>query len=320
MKQLSIKVIACVLMILAILGAVSAQGERAATLEVISGGVEMLRVGTDNWIAVNVETVVGVGDVIRTDETGVARITFFSDGVDTDVQPSSEYRIDTFEGDDTTFTLQVSVLVGQTTQRLQRILDAASTYSIETPGMTLAARGTEFAVRVEDSGRAAMLVTEGVVDASNEADSAEVPAEFGIRSEEDAPLSDVVRASSFEQLDNALDGCSATVTTVDDVSINVRSAPSVDAEQIGFVSASEIDLFYGRTATTGWYRIDFEDGFGWILASAADVSGDCGLREFPDDFAEDGAVITPSVQSTEDATEATAEPTEAPTDEAGDDA
>lgn len=292
--------LASVLVLGMALGIVQSQSDRAAILEVLSPGVEILRAGTDNWLAISVESVVGIGDIVRTDESGTARITFFADGVDTEVLPSSEYRIDTFQEDDTSFTLRVSVLLGQTRQRLGRVLDAASSYSIDTPAMTLAARGTEFAVRVEDSGRSAMLVSEGVVAADGESAEAEVPAEFGIRAPEDGPLSDVVRASTFDELDSALDGCTASVTTPDDVSINVRNAPSMDAEQIGYVNAADVGLFYGRTTSTGWYRIVFEDQYGWILSSSAEITNSCTmLREFADDYVEDGTSVLPQAGPTD---------------------
>lgn len=262
----------------------------AATLEVLAGGVEVKRVNTENWIAVNLEAIVGVGDLIRTDETGQARITFFSDGVDTDILPNSEFSIDTFESGSTqdAFTLEVSVLLGQTVQRLGRVLDSNSSYDVNTPGMTLAARGTQFRIRVEDNGRAGMLVSEGVVNAEDSGTSADVPPEFGIRSAVDDNLSDVVRASTFEQLDAALDGCTVTVTTVDDVRLNVRLSPSVDAFRVGTIAADEIDILYGINQSGGWYRVMFNDGFGWILSSSASVESACaGLRVFPDDHLED---------------------------------
>ncbi|MAU08593.1 MAG: hypothetical protein CL607_02135 [Anaerolineaceae bacterium] len=300
--------LATVLVLGMALGIVQSQSDRAAILEVLSPGVEILRTGTDNWLPISVESVVGVGDIVRTDDTGTARVTFFADGVDTEVLPNSEYRIDAFQGDDTSFTLRVSVLFGQTRQRLQRVLDAASSYSIDTPGMTLAARGTQFAVRVEDTGRSAMLVSEGVVAADGASDETEVPAEFGIRAPEDGPLSDVVRASTFDELDSALDGCTVTVTTPDDVSINVRNAPNVDAELIGYANAADIGLFYGRTTSTGWYRIVFEDQYGWILSSSAQITDSCSmLREFDDDYVEDGSSVLPQSVTSGDA-EATEEP------------
>src|SRR5512134_17597 len=88
----------------------SAQDEYAATLEVLNAGVEVQRVNTVNPIAVEVEAIVGVGDIIRTDDTGQARITFFADGTDATLEPNTEYRIVKFQADDQDFQLTVEAL------------------------------------------------------------------------------------------------------------------------------------------------------------------------------------------------------------------
>ncbi len=280
------KLIAVLLILFVVPAVIYAQpGQLAATLEVLSAGVEVQRVGTTSFIPVRVEAIVGVGDTIRTDATGRARITFFADGVDTELLPQTEYRISRFEGDNETFTLSVEVLVGQTTQRIGRALSIGSSYEIETPTMALTARGTEFMVRVEATGRAGMLVSEGMVQAGAGSSSAEVPSEYGIRANPDAgnALSDVVRASTFEQLDAALDGCSALLTSPDDVSLNVRLSPNLDAPRIGTSNASEITSLNGTTEAGGWYRIAFRGGWGWVLSTSAKVQPGCaGLRIFPD--------------------------------------
>ncbi len=271
--------------------AANGQSELAATLEVLAPGVTVQRFNTANPIAITVEAIVGVGDVIRTDGTGRARITFFADGTDTELLSNTEYRITEFTGDDSAFSLTVEVILGQTIQRLQRILDSNSSYKILTPGMELAARGTVFAVRVEGDGRAAMLVSEGLVQASKEEANADVPPEFGIRSAVDTPLSDVVKAKTFDELDAALDGCTASIETVDDTRLNVRVGPSTSAPRAGTVAASEITLVYGEVAAAGWYRIAFRGGFGWILASQLKIIGECaGLRGFDAAHLEDPAL------------------------------
>lgn len=280
----------------------TAQSEFAATLEVLSSGVEVQRTNTDTFIAVEIEGIVGVGDTIRTDETGEARITFFADGTDVTLDPNTDYRIVEFQGDDDDFQLTVEVLAGEATHRLNRALGARSSYDVETPGMTLAARGTIFAIRVEDTGRSGMLVFEGAVEASADGSEADVPQAFGVRSETDSDLSDVVPASTFDELDSALDGCDVVVTTIDDVSINVRVAPSLDAEQIGTVLASDIDTFVGVSESTIWYRIVYEDRFGWIISSSAEIAGDCsGLRTFSDSELADEVPADAPIETTEEA-------------------
>lgn len=280
---------------------VSAQNEFAATLEVLNPGVEVQRVNTSNPIAVSVEAIVGVGDIIRTDETGEARITFFADGTDVLLEPATEYAIVEFEGDEDDFRLNVEVLVGQATHRLNRVLGTNSSYDVTTPGMTLAARGTEFSIRVEEDGRSAMITREGTVNAETDESEAAVDPNFGVRSEVGEPLSDVVAATTFDQLDAALDGCAATLTTPDDVSLNVRVGPSLESEQIGTIAASEITNLFGVSESGSWYRIAFEEGFAWVLSSTAQISDGCaGLRVFPDAHAENGAG---SVDTTPEATE-----------------
>lgn len=283
--------ITLLLLLVFAVGSVQAQ-DLAAVMEVLSGTVEMQRVGTSQWLPVNVEAIVGVGDTIRTDDTGSARITFFANGVDTVLESNTEYRIEVFEGDEDTFQISARVLAGQTQQRLNRVLDAESSYDVITPGVNLVARGTVFAVRVEDDGRSAMLVTEGVVGADNDAGNADVPAEFGIRADEGGALSDVVRASTFDQLDSALDGCNVAVSTPDDVRLNVRLGASEDFARVGSLAADDISILKGVTASGSWYRVDFRGGYGWILSSTAEIQGTCaGLRVFEDDFGPEDATL-----------------------------
>lgn len=287
---------------------VHAQTDLAASLEVLSEGVSVQRVNTTAFIDVTKEAIVGVGDVIATDETGSARITFFADGTETDLLPGTRYQISTFSGDDQKFTLSVAVLVGQTQQRLGRILNAGSSYTVDTPGMTLAARGTTFSIKVQPTGRSAMLVTEGTVEAEADSDNAAVPAGFGVRADNDESLSDVVAATSFDELDAALDGCPISLRTSDDVSLNVRRSPSTDSEVVGFVSASNIRRVLGAVTSGQWYRIAFRGGFGWILSSSAALDTTCaGLRVFPTDQTEDASLyqaedMTPPVEATPEVT------------------
>lgn len=281
-----------------------AQMNLAATMEVLDPTVMVQRVDTANAIEVKVEAIVGVGDTITTGESGRARITFFSDGTSTELEPNTSYRIEEFSEEGESFTLKVTVIAGQTIQQLGRILDSNSAYEVETPGMTMSARGTVFAIRVEDTGRSAMLVSEGTVDASNQDESAEVPTDFGIRAEQGGALSDVIKASTFEQLDAGLDGCPIAVTTPDDVSINLRLGPSLDAPLVGYISASEITVAMGTNSSGDWYRIHFGDSFAWFLSSTASVESDCaGLREFPDTYSEDSSSYSP-----EPTAESTSEP------------
>ena len=297
-----------VLLSLAMISA--AQDEFAASLEVLEAGVTVQRVNTGNPIAVAVEAIVGVGDVIRTDAVGSARITFFADGTDVTLQPDTEYRIVEFTADADDFNLKIEVIAGQALHRLKRVLGADSSYDVQTPGMTLAARGTAFVIRVEANGRSAMLVTEGTVAAATTDSTADVPLEFGIRAAVGEPLSQVVRAKTFNELDSALDGCPAVLTTAEDVSLNVRGGPSQNNVLIGTIFAEDIALLYGVNETGGWYRIVSGDGLGWVLSRSASLEAGCaGLRVFPDTFIEGGESGASPATATPEAPTVTATPT-----------
>ncbi|MGB1287881.1 MAG: FecR family protein [Aggregatilineales bacterium] len=279
------------LFLLGILPASLAQGEMAAVLEVLEPGVMVQRAGTQNPITVNVEAIVGVGDVITTDATGHARITFFSDGISTELTPNTVYRIDRFEGDTETFALNMSVLAGITRQQIDRVLNAETIYNVETPGMAMVARGTEFDVRVEEGGRSALVVFEGGVGTLAEAETEEIAPGFGVRSEEDGALSDVVRAINFAELDAALDGCAASVNISEDVQVNFRLAPSLDAPRVGAIDPTLINNVVGTLETDmTWYRIRFDGAFAWFTTNALSLDPNCaGLRLFPADMTENPA-------------------------------
>jgi hypothetical protein len=286
------------LMLLSGISIVSAQGDKlAATIEVLDAGVEMLRVDTANWIALVGGSVIGVGDTIRTDATGRARITFFDNGTDVELEPGTTYRINDFSGSEADYLLRVEVLVGETLQRINRLAEGSQDYSIQTPSMTLAARGTVFRVRVLGAGRAAMLVQEGGVNAINDRipDARIVEPGFGVRADPDEAVSEAVPATTFDALDSALDGCTGSTAFADDVSINVRQGPGRDFPQLGVIAPEAIARLLGQTATGNWYRIAFEGGFAWVQLPTLTLDEGCaGLRRFPD---ETGAEAQPEAPS-----------------------
>lgn len=267
---------------------VHAQDELVATLEVFNAGVEIKRAGTDLWLPVNIESLVGQGDAIRTDETGEALITFFADGTSSEIESDTEIIISEFVGDDDSFDLTLEVLRGITRQQFESLLDqdSKSSYQVVTPGITMTVRGTDFAVRVEDDGRSALITTEGLVDA----DTTPVEDGFGVRAEENGPLSDVVPATNFDELDAALDGCSASNALAGDILFVVRRAPNTDSETITTLTPDQIGEVFGVSEDEEWYRIPIDNPpfeYGWVSASLVELGDNCTmLREFTNTHAE----------------------------------
>lgn len=129
-------------------------------------------------IATNVETsqdqstwqtapdrfVLAEGDSIRTDATGQALLTFFT-GDETEVAPNTELKIEVMQGEaDGDNQIQLNVLVGQVTNRIDRTLNTNSRYEVKTPSADAAVRGTIYTVKVEPvTGRSTFSVEEGIV-------------------------------------------------------------------------------------------------------------------------------------------------------------
>ncbi|MBN2470771.1 MAG: SH3 domain-containing protein [Anaerolineae bacterium] len=277
--------VGAILVVLALLltgvPASSAQGsDLVAVLEVIEAGVEVRRAGVEMWAPVNVESLVGVGDAIRTDDTGQARITFFQDGAFTELTPNTEYHILTFRGDEARFNLKVEVLTGIVMQQFARLLDPASSYEVLTPGMAMTVRGTDFAIRVEDDGRSALLTYEGLVAAEAGGTSAPVNPGFGVRAAVQEELSAVVPATTFEELDAALDGCAGRFETDADVRLNVRVGPGLEFGRVGSIDPQDISHLVGVDETGTWYRFPYNQGYAWVNAHTFDVTTCEVLRRF----------------------------------------
>ncbi len=291
----SIRLVLVVLVVLGVVAPtaymVSAQEELVAALEVLNSGVEVKRVNTDVWIPIRVETLVGQGDAVRTDGTGRARITFFVNGSETELEPNTEYVIREMQQTPSGVHFTIEVLAGITRQQIAQLLEGDSYYRVITPGMDITVRGTNFATRVEESGRSALLTFEGLVAASNDQAAAEIPPGYGVRAPVDAPLSDVVPATTFEELDAALDGCTASFRTDADVRLAVRLAPSREAEFLGTLPPENITAVLGVNEEGSWYRIRYHDGYAWVSAVGMEVSVDeaCPIARYPNDYTEDPA-------------------------------
>lgn len=272
LRMLLPAVLVVALAIPAVLIATAQDAELVASLEVLSAGVEVRRVDTENWVPINVETLIGQGDQIKTDASGSARIIFFADGTSTVLEPDTQVRILHFTGSEEKFDLSVEILFGVTRQQFGRLVESGSTYEVETPGVAMTVRGTDFSVRVEDGGRSALLTHEGVVQANASGTTSEVPPEFGVRSEIGMPLSDVVPATSFDELDAALDGCAGSIETPADVKLNVRLSPGLDAEIVGSIAPADIGNLIGATEDGAWYRIPFRSGYAWVASAGMTIN------------------------------------------------
>ena len=149
---------------------------QAAALAEVSGVVEVMPVGSDTWLPAVPGSRVTIGDRIRTGTSSVATLAFF-DGSVTILAAETELTVSQLsarrDGHDKAIVLHQ--WVGRTYNRVQRLLDAASSFEIETPTAVTAVRGTVFAVEVESDGTTEVTVGEGLVEVTAQETTVEVP-------------------------------------------------------------------------------------------------------------------------------------------------
>ncbi|NIV29818.1 MAG: hypothetical protein GWN58_10020, partial [Anaerolineae bacterium] len=138
---------------------------QGATLDRVSGMVEILSANGDTWRLASVGDRVEAGDRIRTSSHSTARLVFF-EGSTTDLMPSTEVAFIQVsvrrEGSDRIIALHQRL--GRTYSRVQQLSDATSHFEIKTPTAIAGVRGTEFAIVVEDDGTTSVTVVEGLVE------------------------------------------------------------------------------------------------------------------------------------------------------------
>ena len=248
-----------------------AQTNVVAFLTVDNAGVEMQRANTDLWVPVRVESVIGGGDRVRTNNEGRASISFFGDDlmveIETDTEVVITQAITNFDG----YQIAVEIVQGQTRQMLVETSDANSTYEFKSPVMSVILKEGEVEMMVEEDGSTAMLTESGMAFSVASGSVIEVKEGFGLRGDSDGDISAVLPVRDFDQLDTAIDGLSGSFTTEADVLLNVRQGPSRDNNVLGTVSPGSIDTIMGVSDDGSWYRIPFRNNYGWISGAGLSV-------------------------------------------------
>ena len=136
-----------------------------ATLEAMSGGVEVRPAGSETWLPASPAQRLELGDRIRTGPLSTARLVFFDDST-TDLEAETEITIAQMmsrrDGHGKVITLYQRL--GRSHNYVQRLPDSASRFEIETPATVAVVRGTEFSIAVEANGATQVAVWKGFVE------------------------------------------------------------------------------------------------------------------------------------------------------------
>ncbi len=265
------------------------QANRVAQLTVDAAGVEIRRVNTDAWIPIRVESIVGVGDGIRTKAGGRASLRFFDGQIKVQIQPETEVKLDAFQGLLASFKIALSISKGFLRQSVGTSItkDNAKSFQLVTPAFSAYLLEGDSDTRVEVDSRSSVftssngrLSVEGAKGVSSTVGRGE-----GVRAVPNEVISEVVPARSFASLDIALDGCPSSIALDNDVRLNVRLGAARSFQRIGGLDDKANLQVMGVAISGGWYRIRYRGGFGWIEVLKLPLPANCtDLRVFADKF------------------------------------
>ena len=118
----------------------------------VTGTVQVLKNGSTNPVNATNGMELGVGDTITTGSNGSATLTFF-DGSVMEIKASSQILVNelsTASAGSTAVSLKEQV--GNTINRVAKLVDSSSKYEVETPAAVAVVRGTVFDLQVQQNG------------------------------------------------------------------------------------------------------------------------------------------------------------------------
>jgi hypothetical protein len=223
------------------------------------------------------------GETLRTDEAGVALVTWFYDGTESALGQGTSLTLNDFSGNaDTAFMIDATLNVGHLTSELGTLamdMSAGGDMKVTTPAFIVHPLSGEFELWVTDAGDTTLVVTLGRVEVMvGDAAPVTIDANQYLMG---AP--GMAETLSDDGITPNLSGvCTATTPT----NLNVRLAPNEDSRRLGGAEAGQV--FWVRSATEGdlWLQVyyqtapDDEEGrnYGWIYGPAVQLDPDnCGM-------------------------------------------
>jgi hypothetical protein len=153
-----------VALVIVLLGNRGATAAPAATISSPTGEVLVQKQGSTTWIQAISGMKLLEGDRLKTGGNSTTEIVFFEGSV-VEVESDSEILLSelTVAPDTGSTSIHLNQLVGHTVNRVQKLVDSASEYEVETPAGTAVVRGTAFKSYVRDDGYTIIYCDEGVV-------------------------------------------------------------------------------------------------------------------------------------------------------------
>jgi hypothetical protein len=222
------------------------------------------------------------GETVRTDEAGVALVTWFYDGTESTLGQGTSLTLNDFSGNaNEDFVLDATLNVGHLMSELGTVATAAPAggeMKITTPAFTVHPLSGQFELWATDAGDTTLAVTYGRVEVL-----VGDAAPFAVDANQylvGAP--GAAEAISDDGITPNLTGvCTATTP----VNLNIRLAPNEDSRRLGGAEAGQV--FWVQSTTEGnlWLQVYFQTAaddeeahnYGWIYGPAVQLDPDnCG--------------------------------------------
>lgn len=279
----------------------TAQTLYASALNVRYEGVELLRANTTEWLPLNtVGTIApfGEGDIMRTDVSGRASLTF-GDAFEILILPNSTFELTQFAQDDTgTFQFEARVQGVMVQSTFTPDIIGNQTFVLENAEITITDSADLFSLWVYDDQPSTITVAEGELTVFDSDNSTLINANQAYRFDADeATIHDLDQPLNAPRLTGILEGCLGTVQTEGNVNLFVRTGIGRGFQPMDAISPNTVVPIMGVTES-GWARIQFLSGFGWLLASAL-VTECTDLPTLPDDSPEEQFLTVINVTESE---------------------
>ena len=122
-----------------------------ARFTAITGKVSVLRMGTSGWADAEVGMTLGKDDTVRTVANSAATIIFFEGSV-IEVDGTTEIKIAELSVNQNATNIKIRQELGKTVNRVEKLVDPASRYEVETPAGSIVVRGSQGIVIVLPNG------------------------------------------------------------------------------------------------------------------------------------------------------------------------
>jgi hypothetical protein len=251
-------------------------GEPVRTLSgavnIIAPDIYMMETGAAEEIRIIAPTGIEPGEILRTDEFGVALVTWFFDGTETVLDAGSELALNEFSGTSShDYVLDMELSRGHLVAGLGDVGDLAVSRSmvLHTPAYTVRVLRGQFEIDLNYNGEPLLVVTKGQVEvAVGDEEPVTVDENHYLLGAPGEPV-----ALSDDGVTPNLNGvCKVTA----DTNLNVRQAASEESRRLGGVNAGRV--MWVRAATEGrlWLQVYFQTNpddvtahnFGWIYGPA----------------------------------------------------